>query len=142
MELQDYHKTYTVKDEHIDVQDIMDGLYYPFYMEDCRHAFIKDTLGFDLEEQARQGVNMVLSKYTISFFRSLRRGDEFTVTCELYKDPTDQPKLHMVQHILKNGKKYTTGVFTGTCVKSTGGRPFLPDGLGELLKDAPVLEGE
>ena len=50
----EYSKTYTAKDEHIDFQNIMDGLYYPFYMEWCRHDFIKEALGFDFEEEADQ----------------------------------------------------------------------------------------
>ena len=76
----EYSKTYTVKDEHIDVQNIMDGLYYPFYMEYCRHDYIREVLGFDFEEEAKKGVNMVLSKYTLQFVRSLKKGDEFIVT--------------------------------------------------------------
>jgi acyl-CoA thioesterase FadM len=50
----EYSKTYTAKDEHIDFQNIMDGLYYPFYMEWCRHDFIKEALGFDFEEEAKK----------------------------------------------------------------------------------------
>jgi len=59
----EYSKVYTVKEEHIDVQGIMDGLYYPFYMEYCRHDYIREVLGFDFEEQAEKGVYMVLSQY-------------------------------------------------------------------------------
>lgn len=29
----DYSKEYAVNDEHIDVQEIMDGLYYPFFVD-------------------------------------------------------------------------------------------------------------
>jgi acyl-CoA thioester hydrolase len=135
-----YIKEYTVKDEHIDVQGIMDGLYYPFYMEWCRHAFILDVLGFSLEEEAHKGVNMVLSKYTIEFIRSLKKGDTFTVSCELLAEKSEKPQLHFEQKIMLNNKLVTRGVFTGTCVPATGGRPFLPEGLKEILKTAPVLE--
>ena len=136
----EYVKEYTVKPEHIDVQNIMDGLYYPFYMEYCRHDFIKDVLGFSLEEEAHKGVNMVLSSYTIQFVRSLKKDDKFTVTCQLLKEKSEKPQIHFEQKILLNGKLVTKAVFTGTCVPATGGRPFLPEAIKELVKDAPVLE--
>jgi acyl-CoA thioester hydrolase len=134
-----FTKTYTVKEEHIDVQNIMDGLYYPFYMEWCRHDFIREVLGFDFEEQAHNGVNMVLSEYSIKFVRSLKSGDEFTVSCDLYADAKGLPRLHFKQTITCKGKVMTTGVFNGTCI-SAGGRPYLPEGILEQISDKPVLE--
>jgi len=136
----EYSKTYTAKDEHIDVQQIMDGLYYPFYMEYCRHDYIRDVLGFDFEIEAKNGVYMVLSNYSISFLRSLKKGDEFTVTCALFKDKAGLPKLHFKQSIIFNNKIMTKAVFTGTCVPATGGRPYLPESVLERIKDALVLE--
>ncbi|WEA00053.1 acyl-CoA thioesterase [Mucilaginibacter sp. SJ] len=136
----EYSKTYIAKDEHIDVQEIMDGLYYPFYMEYCRHDYIREILGFDLETEAKNGIYMVLSNYSISFLRSLKKGDEFKVTCTLYTDKGGLPKLHFKQSIICNNKVMTKAVFTGTCVPATGGRPYLPASVLEKIKDAPVLE--
>jgi len=136
----EFSKTYVAKDEHIDVQEIMDGLYYPFYMEYCRHDYIREVLGFDFETEAKNGVYMVLSNYSLSFVRSLKKGDEFTVTCTLYKDKAGLPKLHFKQTIMLNNKVMTKAVFTGTCVPATGGRPYLPESVLEKIKDAPVLE--
>jgi acyl-CoA thioester hydrolase len=136
----EYSKTFVTKDEHIDVQDIMDGLYYPFYMEQCRHDFIREVLGFDFEAEARNGVYMVLSNYSISFIRSLKRGDEFTVTCALYADPAGLPKLHFKQSILLNKKIMTRAIFSGTCIPASGGRPYLPASVLEKTKNAPLLE--
>ncbi|MBS1664728.1 MAG: thioesterase [Bacteroidetes bacterium] len=138
----EYSKTYTAKDEHIDVQNIMDGLYYPFYMEDCRHAYIKDELGFDFVAEAHAGVNMVLSKYTLQFVRSLKKGDTFLVTCSPMLDKSNKSVLHFRQTILLNNKVVTKAVFSGTCVKSTGGRPFLPENLLSKLAGAPEWDGE
>jgi acyl-CoA thioester hydrolase len=138
----EYSKTYTAKEEHIDVQNIMDGLYYPFYMEYCRHDYIREVLGFDLEEEAKKGVYMVLSGYKIQFLRSLKKGDEFTVTCTLYADPAGQPRLHFKQSIILNNKVMTKAVFTGTCIPATGGRPYLPDAVKELIAAAPVLDAK
>lgn len=135
-----YSKEYTTKEEHIDVQGIMDGLYYPFYMEECRHQYIDEVLGFNLEHEAKNGVNMVLSEYTLKFLRSLKKDDSFTVTCELFRDKNDAPRLHFKQSIILNGKVTTKATFTGTCVPAAGGRPFLPESLKALIADAPILE--
>ncbi|RCH54203.1 thioesterase [Mucilaginibacter hurinus] len=137
----EYTKEYTVKDEHIDVQGIVDGLYYPFYMEYCRHDYIKEVLGFDIEEEARRGVNMVLSQYTINFLRSLKKGDSFTVSCSLMSDKDGLPKIHFKQAIMLNGKVTTKAILSGTCVPAAGGRPFLPESIIEKVKAAPVFEG-
>lgn len=136
----EYTKSYLVNDAHIDVQGIMDGLYYPFYMEYCRHDYIREVLGFDFEEQALNGVYMVLSGYSIQFLRSLKKGDEFTVTCQLFSDKNNLPRLHFKQSILLNGKKMTTGIFTGTCIPATGGRPYLPDSVKTILHEIPKMD--
>lgn len=136
-----YSKTYTVKDEHIDFQNIMDGLYYPFYMEQCRHAFIRDVLGFDYVKEAKNGVNMVLSTYTLRFVRSLKKDDEFIVTCELMLDNYNKSVLHFLQYMLLNNKIVTKAVFSGTCIKEGGGRPFLPENLQSKLISVPVWDG-
>ncbi|WP_343643568.1 thioesterase family protein [Chryseobacterium sp.] len=136
----EYSKEYTVRDEHIDVQGIMDGLYYPFYMEYCRHQYIDEILGFNLESEARNGVNMVLSVYTINFLRSLKKDDIFIVTCKLFRDKSNGAKLHFRQEIILNKKLVTKAIFTGTCVSSTGGRPFIPESIKSSIGNAPVLE--
>lgn len=138
----EYSKTYTVKDEHIDVQNIVDGLYYPFYMEWCRHDFVREVLGFDFEEEAHKGNNMVLSRYTLQFVRSLKKGDTFQVTCSPMLDKSNKAVLHFRQTIMLNNKVVTKAVFSGTCVKAGGGRPFLPEGLLTKLTDAPEWDGE
>ena len=136
----EYSKNYTVVDTHIDVQGIMDGLYYPFYMEECRHDYIREILGFDFVQQAENGVFMVLSEYKIKFIRSLKKDDNFDVTCTVYTDAQGLPRLHFKQSILKNGKIMASAVFTGTCIPATGGRPYLPEELKANLADASSLE--
>ena len=135
----EYTKQFEVKEEHIDFQGIMDGLHYPFYMEECRHQFAKDELGFDLELAAKQGINMILSEYTIKFHRSLVKGDVFTVTCSLFSDPNNLPKFYIKQEIIRNKKLVTSAVFTATCVSAKGGRPFIPEDLMPKIKAAPQL---
>ncbi|MDP9076751.1 MAG: thioesterase family protein [Bacteroidota bacterium] len=135
----EYIKTYIVKEEHIDVQNIMDGLYYPFYMEYCRHDYIREVLGFDLQEEAKKGFLLVLSEYKIQFIRSLKKGDEFTVSCQLLADPDALPKIHFKQEIICKGKIITKATFTGTCIPASGGRPYLPEAVKQLIKNIPML---
>lgn len=135
-----YEQTYTTKPEHIDFQGIMDGLYYPFYLEECRHRYAKEVLGLGLEEAAAQGLNIVLSQYTIKFLRSLRKDDTFVVTCSGHPDKEGKPRFHLKQEIRRDGKLVVTALFTATCVKATGGRSFVPEGLLEKLQAAePVV---
>lgn len=136
----EYSKNYTADDQHIDVQGIMDGLYYPFYMEYCRHDYIREVLGFDFVEQAGKGINMVLSQYNIKFIRSLKKNDNFDVTCSVFTDAQGLPRLHFKQSIIKDGKIMATAVFTGTCVAATGGRPYLPEEMLKNLTDVLSLE--
>ncbi|MEG0836026.1 MAG: thioesterase family protein [Christensenellaceae bacterium] len=135
-------KHYTVNEEHIDVQGIMDGLFYPFYMEDCRHDFVNNVLNFSIDDNARNGINIVLSEYTIKFLRSLKKGDQFDVTCEIEKDTVTNTSFIIKQTIKIGNRKYTEGVFTGTCVKSSGGRPFLPEELIRAIEINTTSLGE
>ncbi len=135
----EYSVEYTVKDEHIDVQGIMDGLYYPFYMEECRHNFAKEVLGIDLEAEAKKGVNIVLTEYTMKFLRSLKKGDTFNVTCEAYKSETHNTKFYMKQFIMVGNKKYTEAIFTVAGASAATGRPFMPDYIQNTIAELPVL---
>jgi len=50
-----FAKQYEVDEKHIDFQGVVDGLYYPFYMEWTRHAYMREALGIDIEEEFKQG---------------------------------------------------------------------------------------
>jgi acyl-CoA thioester hydrolase len=117
----------------------MDGLYYPFYFEECRHRFIKEVLNLDLEEQATAGVNIVLTEFTVKFKRSLKKGDSFTVSCSAHRDVSGRPQFHLFQQIIRDGKVTTEGSFIATCVPAAGGRPFLPDHLVSSLQDTTPI---
>ncbi len=129
-----FHRSYVAKAEHIDVQGIMDGLYYPFYMEDCRHVFLREILNFDLSGMSQQGVNIVLTEYTIKFKRPLLKGDSFEVSCSARKDTLEKPVIYFDQQITRSGKITTEGVFTATCTSLKGGRPFIPEKLLSLIQ--------
>lgn len=119
----------TVKDEHIDFQNIVDGLYYPFYFEDCRHQYIKDVLGIDIVDFAKRGLNLVLAEYTLKFKASLKKDDHLIVTCELIAIEGSRSRVGFTQQIICNDKVAAEANFIATCVPATGGRPFIPDEL-------------
>jgi acyl-CoA thioester hydrolase len=132
-------RKYPVEDKHIDLQGIVDGLFYPFYMEYCRHDYIKEVLGFDLAYEASQGVNIVLTQYVIRFKRSLKKGDVITVTCEAHPDAEGQPVFHLVQEIRREGKLVTEGIFSATFVSAFGGKSYLPDEIiSRLAASSPL----
>jgi len=128
-----------VKDEHIDFQSIVDGLYYPWYMEVVRHRFIKESLGVDIEAAARDGFNWVLAEYTLKFKAPLKKGDRITVTCELKPIDGSRSRFGFFQTIVREGKVAAEGSFTATCVPAAGGRPFIPEGVLNKLSALSAL---
>lgn len=121
-----YEKTMQVKDEHIDFQGIMDGLYYPYYFEECRHQYIKDVAGVDIKEFAKKGLNLVLAEYTLKFRASLKKGDKLIVTCELVPVEGSRSKFGFKQQIFCRDKIAAEANFIATCLPSSGERPFIP----------------
>ncbi len=121
-----YQLDFIVKDEHIDFQGIMDGLYYPFYMEECRHKYVKDVLGIDIVEYARSGFNLVLAEYNFKFKLPLKKNDKLNVTCKLIAIEGSRSRFGFEQQILCNDKVAAQALFIATCVPASGGRPFIP----------------
>nr|ABA39822.1 unknown [Erwinia pyrifoliae] len=79
-------KHYDVDPNHVDFQGVVDGLYYPFYLEWARHAYMAEALGLVLEEEFKQGRIHMLLEYTLKFKRSLKAGDKVVVTCQPQKN--------------------------------------------------------
>ncbi len=132
---------YTAKEEHIDFQGIMDGLYYPFYLEDCRHKFIEEAMKFDMKAESALGTNMVLAQYIIKFIRPLKKGDKFIATCSAHPDKAEKPVFHLRQTLVKDGKLVVAAFFTATCVPAAGGRPFIPASVASFLASSEATEG-
>ena len=116
-----------VEESHIDFQNIMDGLYYPFYMEKCRHKYVKDVLDVDIVEYAKNGLNLVLSEFSLKLKSSIKANDLMIVSCELLISECSKIRFAFKQEIRVNDKLAAEGTFYGTCVAATGGRPFIPN---------------
>ena len=128
-----YQLDMQVKPEHIDFQDIMDGLYYPFYFEECRHKFLHDVIGIDIQEFSQQGNNLVLVEYSLKFKSSLKKDDTISVTCELLSSPKSRTKFAIGQTIICNAKVAAAATFIVTCLPTAGGRPFIPEAIAAQI---------
>ncbi|QOI57993.1 acyl-CoA thioesterase [Rouxiella badensis] len=119
-----FAKQYEVDDKHVDFQGVVDGLYYPFYMEWTRHAFMKESLGLDLEQEFKEGRTHMILEYKLNFRKSLKKGDHMEVTCKLMKNEK-RNRVNFVQQITVNGDLCSEATFVATCF--VNGRPTVPD---------------
>lgn len=119
-----FAKLYEVDEKHVDFQGVVDGLYYPFYMEWTRHAFMKESLGLDLEEEFKEGRIHIILEYTMNFRKSLKKGDNMEVTCKVVKNEK-RNRVNFVQQIIVDGSVCSEATFVATCL--VRGRPTVPD---------------
>ncbi|WP_168404565.1 acyl-CoA thioesterase [Erwinia amylovora] len=124
-------KHYDVDPDHVDFQGVVDGLYYPFYFEWARHAYMAEALGLDLEEEFKQGRIHMLLEYTLKFKKSLKAGDKVEVTCQPLKNEK-RSRVNFAQQILVNNVVYAEALFTATCL--INGRPGVPASLAEIIE--------
>ncbi|MBK0097375.1 acyl-CoA thioesterase [Erwinia sp. S63] len=123
-------KHYDVDENHIDFQGVVDGLYYPFYMEWTRHAFMREALGIDIEEEFKQGKLYMVLEYSLRFRKSLVKGDNVEVTCALEKNEK-RNRVNFVQQIKVNDVVYADATFVATCLSN--GRPSMPEAVLNAL---------
>lgn len=123
-------KQFEVDPAHIDFQDVVDGLYYPFYMEWTRHGFMKEALGIDMEEEFKQGKLYMVLEYSLRFRKSLKRGDKLEVTCELQRNEK-RNRVNFFQQIKVDGVTYADATFIATCF--VNGRPSMPEAVAHAL---------
>jgi len=123
-------KHYDVDENHIDFQGVVDGLYYPFYMEWTRHAFMREALGIDIEEEFKQGKLYMVLEYSLRFRKSLVKGDNVEVTCALEKNEK-RNRVNFVQQIKINDVVYADATFVATCLSN--GRPSMPEAVLNAL---------
>lgn len=123
-------KHYDVDENHIDFQGVVDGLYYPFYMEWTRHAFMREALGIDIEEEFKQGKLYMVLEYSLRFRKSLVKGDNVEVACALEKNEK-RNRVNFVQQIKVNDVVYADATFVATCLSN--GRPSMPEAVLNAL---------
>lgn len=126
-----FSKHYEVDESHIDFQGVVDGLYYPFYMEWTRHAYMREALGIDIEEEFRQGKLYMVLEYSLRFRKSLQKGDSVEVTCQLERNEK-RNRVNFAQQIKVDGVVYAEATFVATCLAN--GRPSMPEAVTSALE--------
>ncbi|AIR66399.1 acyl-CoA thioesterase [Cedecea neteri] len=126
-----FSKHYEVDESHIDFQGVVDGLYYPFYMEWTRHAYMREALGIDIEEEFRQGKLYMVLEYSLRFRKSLQKGDSVEVTCQLERNEK-RNRVNFTQQIKVDGVVYAEATFVATCLAN--GRPSMPEAVLNALE--------
>ncbi|AIR62148.1 acyl-CoA thioesterase [Enterobacter sp. Ap-916] len=126
-----FSKHYEVDESHIDFQGVVDGLYYPFYMEWTRHAYMREALGIDIEEEFRQGKLYMVLEYSLRFRKSLQKGDNVEVTCQLERNEK-RNRVNFAQQIKVDGVVYAEATFVATCLAN--GRPSMPEAVLNALE--------
>lgn len=120
-----FEKTYSILSKHIDFQNVVDDLYFAFYMEWCRHAFMEEVVCINVEKEAASGNMYVLLESKIKFKKPLLAGQQITVTCEMLgMDSSTRFGFH--QKILLDGAVHSEGEFIATFLPKKG-RPHIPE---------------
>jgi acyl-CoA thioester hydrolase len=127
-----FSKEYLVDEQHVDFQGIVDGLYYPFYLEWARHAFMKEALGLDLEEEFKAGRMHVILEYSLRFRKSLQKGYQMKVTCKVARNEK-RNRINFEQQILVDDIVYADATFVATCL--VNGRPTVPEIVMNAVED-------
>lgn len=127
-----FEKEYRISDEHIDFQNVVDDLYFAFYMEWCRHSFMSEVVGVDVEEEAKNGDMYVVLESNIKFKKPLLQGQHVKVTCEMYAMKY-LTRFSFHQKIMVNDKVHAEGDFIATFLPKNG-RPHIPEIISAYLK--------
>lgn len=135
-----FSKNYQVLESHIDFQNVMDGLYYPFYMEWCRHDFMKSVLGIDIVEEAKKNNNYVLTEYNLKFKKSIKSNTTMLVTCQL-KTGEKKSRFYFEQSIIIDGAVYAEARFEATCIPASG-RPCVPVEILQHIQNNTLVNNE
>lgn len=93
-----YSLTLKVRDYECDLQGVVNNSNYQHYMEHTRHEFL-ESLGENFGAMHEKGVDAFVSRVDIQFKISLRSGDSFISTLNLYKSG---PKLIFDQYIYRH----------------------------------------
>jgi acyl-CoA thioester hydrolase len=80
-----YELEMKVRDYECDLQGIVNNANYQHYLEHTRHEFLLTT-GISFAELHQRGIDVVVSRVTMSFKTPLKSGDEFVSKLYLKRD--------------------------------------------------------
>lgn len=110
-----YELEMKVRDYECDLQGIVNNANYQHYLEHTRHEFLLTT-GISFAELHEQGIDVVVSKITMSFKTPLRSNDEFVSKLYLKRDSI---RFVFYQDIFRksDNKLILRGVVDTVCVE-------------------------
>ncbi len=100
-------------------------------MEWTRHAYMREALGIDIEEEFRQGKLYMVLEYSLRFRKSLQKGDSVEVTCQLERNEK-RNRVNFAQQIKVDGVVYAEATFVATCLAND--RPSMPEAVMSALE--------
>ena len=111
-----YELEMKVRDYECDLQGIVNNANYQHYLEHTRHEFLLTT-GVSFAELHQKGIDVVVSKITMSFKTPLRSGDEFVSKLYLQREGI---RFVFYQDIFRksDNKLSLRGVVDGVCVEN------------------------
>ena len=110
-----YELEMKVRDYECDLQGIVNNANYQHYLEHTRHEFLLNT-GVSFAELHQKGIDVVVSKITMSFKTPLRSGDEFVSKLYLQREGI---RFVFYQDIFRksDNKLSLRGVVDAVCVE-------------------------
>ena len=111
-----YELEMKVRDYECDLQGIVNNANYQHYLENTRHEFLLTT-GVSFAELHQKGIDVVVSKITMSFKTPLRSGDEFVSKLYLQREGI---RFVFYQDIFRksDNKLSLRGVVDAVCVEN------------------------
>ena len=111
-----YELEMKVRDYECDLQGIVNNANYQHYLEHTRHEFLLTT-GESFAELHQQGIDVVVSKVTMSYKTPLRSKDEFVCKLAMQREGV---RFVFYQDIFRksDGKLCLKGVVEAVCIEN------------------------
>lgn len=111
-----YELEMKVRDYECDLQGIVNNANYQHYLEHTRHEFLLTT-GVSFAELHQQGIDVVVSKVTMSYKTPLRSKDEFVCKLAMQREGV---RFVFYQDIFRksDGKLCLKGVVEAVCIEN------------------------
>jgi len=120
-----------VRDYECDMQGIVNNAIYQHYLEHARHKFLEER-GLSFAELTKAGVIIVVARAELDYLKSLRAGDDFTVSVTASRP--SKVRLVFEQEIIRSSDAAVAirAKITATAVNERG-RPYFPEELNALI---------
>ena len=113
-----FENTERVRDYECDLQGIVNNANYQHYFEHSRHLFCLDR-GLSFSEMHREGIDLVVARFAISYKTPLRPDDLYTCRLRVEKE---RVRYVFFQDIFRTADNALCASARVDCVATMGGR--------------------